>query len=299
MKRRSWLWFIASAVLAVLAGVLAIFALNQFGADRTVQASEPKQACRHRPPAPGGQHGHPRRLCERRGAGRVAQRRGGARLGRAGPDYPARYRHRRGHRYAGHHGIRPASAAPGTCPSCLAMTRSPSPCRPTTSSANGALCCPAITWTSCLRSTSSWKRPSIPRTLILTDEGEFLYGLERDQSLDNVSVLTLQNLEVLQILEEPQIQTEEDQRGQEAATTPPSRALVLKIDPQDAVVLKYLRDSVGSIDLALRSAEQQHTVRSPAGKHQLFGVALWHCAAPTLGMTGAINEPLNGANETR
>ena len=28
---------------------------------------------------------------------------------------------------------------------------------------------------------------------------------------------------------------------------------MLKIDPQDAVVLKYLRDSVGSIDLALRS----------------------------------------------
>ena len=96
--------------------------------------------------------------------------------------------------------------------------------------------------------------PIDPEDVVLTDEGEFLLGLERDQSLDNVSMLTLQNLEVLQILEEPQIQPAEDQRGEEAPTTPPNRALVLKIDPQDAVVLKYLRDSVGSIDLALRSS---------------------------------------------
>jgi Flp pilus assembly protein CpaB len=94
--------------------------------------------------------------------------------------------------------------------------------------------------------------PISPEDVVLTDEGEVLLGLERDQSLDNVSMLTLQNLEVLQILEEPQVQTEQEQ--QEAPTTPRNRALVLKIDPQDAVVLKYLRDSVGSIDLALRSS---------------------------------------------
>ena len=33
------------------------------------------------------------------------------------------------------------------------------------------------------------------------------------------------------------------------------RALILKIDPQDAIVLKYLRDSEGTIDVALRSPE--------------------------------------------
>jgi Flp pilus assembly protein CpaB len=78
--------------------------------------------------------------------------------------------------------------------------------------------------------------------------------MERDQSLDGVSVLTLQDLEVLQIIEEPQPQLQEQgQQQQQAAGTVPKRALILKIDPQDAVVLKYLRDSVGKIDLALRS----------------------------------------------
>ncbi len=78
---------------------------------------------------------------------------------------------------------------------------------------------------------------------------------QRDQSLDKVSVLTLQNLEVLQIVEEPQVAPEEQaqQQQQQAPAQPRRRALILKIDPQDAVVLKYLRDSVGQIDLALRS----------------------------------------------
>lgn len=80
--------------------------------------------------------------------------------------------------------------------------------------------------------------------------------IERDQSLDNVSVLTLQNLEVLRILEEPQVETEARQQD-EAQITPPKRALLLKIDPQDAVVLKYLRDSVGHIDLALRAPDNE------------------------------------------
>jgi Flp pilus assembly protein CpaB len=84
------------------------------------------------------------------------------------------------------------------------------------------------------------------------EEAQAYASLQRDQSLDNASVLALQNLEVLQILEEPQ--AEPAQGGENEATpTPPKRALVLKIDPQDAVVLKYLRDSVAKIDLALRS----------------------------------------------
>jgi Flp pilus assembly protein CpaB len=84
------------------------------------------------------------------------------------------------------------------------------------------------------------------------EQAQAYASLQRDQSLDNVSVLTLQNLEVLEILQEPQVAP--GQGGQnEAPSAPPKRALVLKIEPQDAVVLKYLRDSVGTIDLALRS----------------------------------------------
>jgi Flp pilus assembly protein CpaB len=86
----------------------------------------------------------------------------------------------------------------------------------------------------------------------LEDEVALLEAVERDQSLDSVSVLTLQNLEVLQILEEPIPDDQALQQGEESFL-PPRRALVLKTDPQDAVVLKYLRDSVGTIDVALRS----------------------------------------------
>jgi len=88
---------------------------------------------------------------------------------------------------------------------------------------------------------------------IRTAEEAALYAIVRDQHFDNVSVLTLQNLEVLQILEEPMT---EEQAAQE--TPPPrARALVLKVDPQDAVVLKYLRDTTGIIDLALRSPDNE------------------------------------------
>lgn len=90
---------------------------------------------------------------------------------------------------------------------------------------------------------------------ITTVEEAALYEIERDQSMDNVSVLTLQNLEVLQIIEEPQLEDQAQQ--QEEAPTVRQRALILKVDPQDAVVLKYLRDTIGSIDLALRSPDNE------------------------------------------
>ena len=86
------------------------------------------------------------------------------------------------------------------------------------------------------------------------EEAQLYATIERDQSLDNVSVLTLQNLEVLQIIAEPQPEVEEGQ-AQDEQPRIPQRALILQVDPQDAVVLKYLRDSVGSIQLALRAPE--------------------------------------------
>ena len=79
--------------------------------------------------------------------------------------------------------------------------------------------------------------------------GEQLVGIDRDERMDNVSALTLQNLEVLQILQEPQPEQQEE------GVAPARRALLLKIDPQDAVVLKYLQDSDATIDLALRNPE--------------------------------------------
>jgi Flp pilus assembly protein CpaB len=87
-----------------------------------------------------------------------------------------------------------------------------------------------------------------PAELQGLEDGTTIQQMVRDQSLDKVSVLTLQNLEVLQLIEEPV-----PQQQQEQATPLAQKALILKIGPQDALVLKYLIDSVGKIDLALRS----------------------------------------------
>lgn len=64
-----------------------------------------------------------------------------------------------------------------------------------------------------------------------------------------VALTAVQNLEILQIVSARQ-PTEEEA---EEAEQPVERLIVLIADPQQAVILKYLKDSGGSIDFALRS----------------------------------------------
>jgi Flp pilus assembly protein CpaB len=94
--------------------------------------------------------------------------------------------------------------------------------------------------------------PMYPQDL-RTVEDLALYTVERDQSMDDVSVLALQNLEVLRIIEEPAPEGEQDPEN----PLPRNRALVLKAEPQDAVVLKYLLDVAGMVSLAKRSPENE------------------------------------------
>jgi pilus assembly protein CpaB len=94
-----------------------------------------------------------------------------------------------------------------------------------------------------------------PEETLRVEEGEVVQQVVRDQSMDKVSVLTVQNLEVLRIIEEPAAPTEEGEQAEEEAPAATRKALVLAINPQDAVVLKYLRDNAGIIDVALRSPE--------------------------------------------
>ena len=96
--------------------------------------------------------------------------------------------------------------------------------------------------------------PMYPEQLIMIGQEEAIHNVTRDQSFDNASVLALQNLEVLDIIQEPQ-SPQEAEEGE--APAPRRTALLLKIAPQDAVVLKYLRDSVAQVDLALRNAENE------------------------------------------
>jgi len=92
-----------------------------------------------------------------------------------------------------------------------------------------------------------------PEEVLTLSEGQTVQRVERDQSMDNVSVLVLQNLEVLRIIQEPQAEVQQQNRqDQEEQPIPPRKALILKVSPQDAVLLKYFRDSTGQIDLALR-----------------------------------------------
>lgn len=93
--------------------------------------------------------------------------------------------------------------------------------------------------------------PMYPQDVLAADEGIQL--IERDQSMDQASVLALQNLEVLEILEEPAPPAVGQEEG--VPVELPQRALLLQIDPQDAVILKYLRDSEATIDVALRARD--------------------------------------------
>ncbi len=89
---------------------------------------------------------------------------------------------------------------------------------------------------------------------VRTQEELAFYSFARDQSMDDVSVLTLQNLVVFQIIEEPLAEGQQNEEGQPSQR---QRALILLADPQDAVVLRYLLDVVGSVTLAKRSSENE------------------------------------------
>jgi Flp pilus assembly protein CpaB len=95
------------------------------------------------------------------------------------------------------------------------------------------------------------EKPMYPEDLRTVEDAELYTLFERDQSMDNVSVLTIQDAEVLLIVQEPQVQTDDE----EAPATLPRRAMILKIDPQDAVVLKYLKSTPSGIEIAMRSRE--------------------------------------------
>jgi Flp pilus assembly protein CpaB len=96
------------------------------------------------------------------------------------------------------------------------------------------------------------EKPMYPWDLRTVEELA-LYGVERDQSMDYVSVLTLQNLEVVQIIDEPAPEGEQDPDQPVVR----NQALILQADPQDAVVLRYLLDVVGGVTLAKRGAENE------------------------------------------
>jgi len=254
MKRRSWLWFIASVVLAILAGVLAVVFLNRAASEDTGRATIPKQSVvvarqplaantfiradnvtvEERQEIPSGaavlvQDVLGKMTLRDIAQGEIIRMQDLTSFGLT----------------SGITGTRDLPLLLGDDKIAVAL-----PADDILSQWGAVLPGDHVdllfTMDLILETPLLWEEIKTP------EEGQLYQSLERDQSQDNVSVLTLQNLEVLQILEEPQPEGVQ-QASQEETPQPRARALVLKIDPQDAIVLKYLRDSMGTIDVALRS----------------------------------------------
>jgi pilus assembly protein CpaB len=75
---------------------------------------------------------------------------------------------------------------------------------------------------------------------------------------------TLQNIEIFAIGEQAQAGVQANGNGVSARTSASAQPLALLVDHQDAIIIKYIKDSGGTIDLALRSSDEDRIVRTDA-----------------------------------
>lgn len=80
--------------------------------------------------------------------------------------------------------------------------------------------------------------------LFLTLSTPPIGGAAPDQENIPTTALTLQNIQVLKVLRA---------EAQEGETKPPAVALLCAMRPEDAIILKHIKDTGGTIDFALRS----------------------------------------------
>lgn len=79
-------------------------------------------------------------------------------------------------------------------------------------------------------------------------------GAEGDE-VGRITAITLQNIEVFRVLRPPA--TEEDKQ-------PKATALLFSMRPEDAVMVKFVKDAGGTIDFTLRSPTDQANFQVPA-----------------------------------
>jgi Flp pilus assembly protein CpaB len=108
-------------------------------------------------------------------------------------------------------------------------------------------------------------RLSMEGILLPGDHVDLLFSTdvvgEQEGTGGKVSVYAIQDLEVLQIIYKPP-PTEGEEEKKEAKPEPAAlvpKILIMAMEPQDAVVLKYAIDTKTSIDLALRAEDNQRT----------------------------------------
>jgi pilus assembly protein CpaB len=75
---------------------------------------------------------------------------------------------------------------------------------------------------------------------------------------------TLQNVEIFALGEQPQTGVQASSSGVSARTSSGGQPLALLVDHQDAIIIKYIKDSGGTIDFALRSSDEERIVRTDA-----------------------------------
>ena len=90
-----------------------------------------------------------------------------------------------------------------------------------------------------------------------------------DSSKSNVSQgmstqTTLQNVEIFALGEQVQAGVQASGSGVKANTSSAGQPLALLVDHQDAIIIKYIKDSGGTIDFALRSSDEERIVRTDA-----------------------------------
>jgi pilus assembly protein CpaB len=73
---------------------------------------------------------------------------------------------------------------------------------------------------------------------------------------------TLQNVEIFALGEQIQAGVQANSSGVSARSGNSVQPLALLVDHQDAIIIKYIKDSGGTIDLALRSSDEERIVRT-------------------------------------
>ena len=106
-------------------------------------------------------------------------------------------------------------------------------------------------------------RLSMEGILLPGDRVDLLFSTdvvgEQEGAGGKVSIYAIQDLEVLQIIYQPPPATEKGKEGEPQPELPARvpKTLILAIEPQDSVVLKYAVDTQAPINLALRSVDNR------------------------------------------
>ena len=249
MKRRNWIWFVASALLAVLAGVLAIYFMGGIGGEEEAPAEVAKQAVvvARAPIAINDIIRVDYVMLEERNLDEIPSGAFVAVTDLTEEDAIALRDIGQGEILVMEDFYFPSAGGQGIPDDKVRVAL---PAQDILSKWGAIL--PGDHVDVLITMDVILEKPMYPWDLRTVEELG-LYSVERDQSMDYVSVLTLQNLEVVQIIDEPAPE------GQQDPDQPVVRnqALILQADPQDAVVLRYLLDVVGGVTLAKRGAENE------------------------------------------